>query len=592
MWAWFHRLCRRRVPIWYHPDYRLPLTSIADRTGLEPRRADLTLWYLEGAGWAEPADLRVPEPISYEALGRVHEADYLDGVTRPEELARIFGVEVWDLPVDEVLRTIRLSCGGTLAAAREALKIQGPTLNLLGGMHHAGRARGGGFCPVNDLAVAIAQLRSEGFTGRVHVLDLDAHPPDGTADCLAGDPLAWIGSLSGADWGPLPGGVDETVLPRGASTEVYLEALEALLGRMSSAELTFVIAGGDVRADDPLATLGLDLVGVQRRDARVLEALEGRASVWLPGGGYGPDAWRVLAGTAVILSGGRPRLIHPDSDPLRGRYARVAATLPTGALGDEPWITEADLTDVFGPSSRKHHRLLGFYTADGVEHALSRYGLLRALERLGYGPFRVEIEPEALGDRMRLWARSGGAEGVEHLVVESLSERQRLPDAAQDILFLHWLTLRHPLASFSPDRPALPGQEVPGLGLAREAGELLLRMALRLGLAGVGIRPAWLHVAFACRHDFHFVDAARQGRFVALLRDLQAIPVHKLTVHVAEGRVLLDGEPYAWEPELMLRWTVSKPDGEWRAAVERSASAHCFGLQPSAAPGARVIPSP
>ena len=117
-------------------------------------------------------------------------------------------------------------------------------------------------------------------------------------------------------------------------------------------------------------------------------------------------------------------------------------------------------------------------------------------------------------------------------------------------------------------------------------------MALRLGLAGVGIRPAWLHVAFACRHDFHFVDAAREGRFVALLRDTQAIPVHQMTVHMAEGRVLMDGAPYVWEPELMLRWTVSKPDGEWRAAVERSASAHRFGLLPSAPPGARVIPLP
>jgi len=61
-------------------------------------------------------------------------------------------------------------------------------LNLLGGFHHARPDVAGGFCPVNDVAVAIAAVRADGFRGRVLVLDLDAHPPDGLAACLAGDP--------------------------------------------------------------------------------------------------------------------------------------------------------------------------------------------------------------------------------------------------------------------------------------------------------------------------------------------------------------------------------------------------------------------
>lgn len=61
-------------------------------------------------------------------------------------------------------------------------------MNLLGGFHHARPDVAGGFCPVNDVAVAIAAVRADGFRGRVLVLDLDAHPPDGLAACLAGDP--------------------------------------------------------------------------------------------------------------------------------------------------------------------------------------------------------------------------------------------------------------------------------------------------------------------------------------------------------------------------------------------------------------------
>src|SRR5205823_6058723 len=61
----------------------------------------------------------------------------------------------------------------------------------------------------------------------------------------------------------------------------------------------------------------------------------------------------------------------------------------------------------------------------------------------------------------------------------------------------------------------LPGQDTPGLGLAREIGELLARIASRLGLEGVAFRPAWYHTAYAARHYFHFADPARQGRFEA-----------------------------------------------------------------------------
>mgnify|MGYP003379418165 FL=1 len=80
----------------------------------------------------------------------------------PAAIAQAFAVDASDVVVDEVVHTIRIACGGTLDAAREALGTRGPTLNLLGGFHHAGRARGGGVCIVNDIAVAVAAVRRGG----------------------------------------------------------------------------------------------------------------------------------------------------------------------------------------------------------------------------------------------------------------------------------------------------------------------------------------------------------------------------------------------------------------------------------------------
>lgn len=572
------------LPVWFTPEFRLPITSLEGDRGVEPRRAELAAWALVDLGAIRPHQLRAPRRIRYRELCRVHTPEHLEGLTRPEVLARIFAAPEWDVPVDQVMRTVRLATGATLEATREALQRKGPALNLLGGFHHAGPAFGGGMCPVNDIAVALAAVRAGGFDGQCVVLDLDAHAPDGTAACLASDTKAWIGSISGADWGVQGERVVERVLPGGTDEEV-LSVLHELLEQMPKPELAFVIAGGDVLAGDRLGALGMSPDGVRRRDLAVAKALRGCASVWLPGGGYGHTAWMLLAGTGLALALGSRKPLPADLDPLARRFASISSSLDPRRLNssqtDEPWITEADLGRLAGPGATSRPRLLGHYSAEGIEYALYSFGLLGPVARLGYDDLRVEVAKVDVGDRMRLL---GTAVGVEHVLVEGVYERQELRgpqgEGPVTILFVHWLTLRHPRGSFAPERPQLPGQDVPGLGMAREASQMLARMAARLELAGVGHRPSWYHIAFATREQFRFVDPAVQGRFQALMRDLGHLPLLELTHAVAEGGITLDRQPWRWEPELMVAWRGPVPweeDGEAvRAAMggrfERKAS--------------------
>lgn len=560
------------LEVWYDPGYRLPLPGFERQVGFEPRRADFVAWYLIESAAVHPEAFRRPRPCTYAELGRVHTPEFLDAVSRPQELARIYAVDAGGMPVDELVASIRLCVGGTIDAAKSVVRGEGPrlgrrALNLLGGFHHAGRSFAGGFCPVNDIAAAVAALRAEGFTGRVGVLDLDAHPPDGTADCLGGDPAAWLGSISGSDWGKLPAWVDETLLP-GAGDGAYLEALEALLRRMpKDLALCFVLAGGDVLAGDPLGKLSLTLDGVRRRDLMVADALLRVPSVWLPGGGYGPKAWRALAGTGLALSVSSRTPIPPRYDPLGQHFAQVAQSLSRENLGPAP-TDELDLDDVaedLGLKPPPPRLLLGFYSAAGLEHALHRYGVLEQLGRLGYRDFKVEVRDADVGEVARLFAV--GEAGVPELLVETVLEQKEIDGAS--ILYVHWLTLRHPNARFTEARPRLPGQEVPGLGLAREFTELFARMALRLKLKGVAYRPAAFHTAYAGRDDLRFVDPVRQGRFEALIRDLSGLPLVEATQAIAAGRVRLDGQPYPWEPEVMVRWLEPHfQDGE-KVAAER-----------------------
>lgn len=573
-----NRLVRRDLPVWHAPEYRLPIAGVEASVGIEPRRADLAVWALLDQRALPARSVRAPRRITYEDLDRVHTLEHLDSLGRPETLGRIFGVDPSEIPVDELMNSVLLACGGTLEAAREALRRRGPALNLQGGFHHAAPDAAGGLCAVNDVAVAVAALRADGFLGRVAVLDLDAHPPDGIAACLEQDPSAWIGSLSGSDWGRLPG-VDETVLPEGSGDGAYLSALAALLGRMPRSALTFVLAGGDVLAGDRFGRLGLSLAGARRRDLDLARAVADTASVWLPAGGYHPDAWRVLAGTGLALALRSEAALPARYDPLTARFAGISAELLASELG-ETEFTAADLEEALGLGPRRQRLLLGYYTAVGLEHALYRYGVLEHLRRLGYARFRVAIDRSSLGERMRLFGRDADADSPEHLLIELVLERTRAQGA--EVLFVHWMCLRHPRARFNDRRPRLPGQEVPGLGLARELGELLALVARRLALAAVVFRPSHFHVAFGARHNFAFVDAARQGRFEALLRDLAPLSLREATTAITEGRVLLDGAPYAWEADEMAFWLKPPAAPDRAREVERERERCHFALAPPA----------
>lgn len=555
----------RRLPVWYHPSYRLPLPAFEASSGAELRRADLVAWYLVDSGLLRAEELRDPGRISYRDLARVHSRRLLESLSDAVTLSRVFAVRPDEIAVDQLMASLRAACAGTLAAARVALRERGPAINLLGGFHHAEPDRAGAFCALNDIAVAIATLRSEGFTGKIVVLDLDAHPPDGTSACFQDDPSVWIGSISGTAWTPLFG-VDETVLAEGSGDVVYEAALEALLTRMPRPALAFVLAGGDVLAGDPLGKLSLTLEGVAIRDAMVARALDGKPSVWLPGGGYQRSSWRVLASTALAVARSPFDAPPADFDPLNAKFSAIAAA----RREEEDTSFEIDLDDVAEElrlSSSRRRRLLGFYTAEAIELALDQYGILEPLTRLGYTAFHVRLDAGNPGDRVTLVA---SYQGVEHVLIEASLERRKVN--ARDILYVHWLTLRDPRSPFAAKRPKLPGQEVPGLGMAREAGELLQQMARRLGLSGVVFTPAYFHTAYAARHQARFVSPERQGRFEAMLRDLASMKLADASRAVAAGRVACNGEPYAWEAADMVSWVVpveDDPIAEAKIAAER-----------------------
>jgi len=236
--------------------------------------------------------LPAPE-VPREALYLAHEAAYLErlfteGLSREESLRL-------GLPFSpSLLRRALHAAGGTLAAALDALE-GGLGLNLSGGTHHAFPNRAEGYSLFNDVAVAVAWLRREGFRGRVLVLDLDAHQGNGTAVFFQNDPSVYTLSLHGERNYPLKKERSDldVGLPDRTGDEAYLLALEGALERAWDfrPEFVFYNAGVDVLKGDRFGRLALSLEGVRRRDERVFRFVKalGVPLVVVMGGGYNRD---------------------------------------------------------------------------------------------------------------------------------------------------------------------------------------------------------------------------------------------------------------------------------------------------------------
>ena len=139
--------------------------------------------------------------------------------------------------------------------------------------HHAGHATYGGYCFLNNAALAAQQLRDLGF-GRVAVLDVDAHHGNGTqeifwerADVLYvsihGDPETeypyFLGYADEHGSGPGEGFTHNFPMPRDATWAQYGGTLDTALDVVArfGADALVVSLGVDTFAGDPISPFAL-----------------------------------------------------------------------------------------------------------------------------------------------------------------------------------------------------------------------------------------------------------------------------------------------------------------------------------------------
>jgi acetoin utilization deacetylase AcuC-like enzyme len=293
----------------------------------------------ERPGAAQAVSFIEPAPATWDELALVHTPDYLvrlrDGTLSDEEIAQL------ELPwSEEMVEGFRLMVGGTVQAATHACGLKSqksevrslknlesradfrhPTsdfrvsVHIGGGLHHAFANHGEGFCPLNDVAVAVRVLQQRGIE-RAAIVDLDVHHGNGTAFIFESDPRVFTFSMHQQHNYPAwkPRGSLDIGLLDGAHDATYLVELDKALPLVmaSHPQCMFYLAGADPYEDDQLGGLRLTREGLRQRDWMVIAAAQ---------------ASRVPL--VIVLAGGYARRVE---DTVAIHVATIEEAIKAGSL--------------------------------------------------------------------------------------------------------------------------------------------------------------------------------------------------------------------------------------------------------------------
>ena len=185
----------------------------------------------------------------------------LDGSVDPRIMRRI-GFP-WS---EQLVRRTLASVGGTLAAARDALR---DGLRRKSGRRHPPRVsrRRRGLLRVQRPGGRDPRAARDGLAARAAVIDLDVHQGDGTAAIFENDPEVLTVSIHGENNFPFRKQRSriDVALPDGTGDDEYLQHVERLLPEVLAFDpaVIFYQAGVDGLAGDRLGRLALSPEGLQ-----------------------------------------------------------------------------------------------------------------------------------------------------------------------------------------------------------------------------------------------------------------------------------------------------------------------------------------
>lgn len=283
-----HRIFQSHVTGEHHPESPARMKAIEE--ALEGVRGDCLM--------IEPREATNAE------LAACHDKAYLELARREIEAERV-RLSTGDTAVGRQSWQVAVQAAGGVMAAVDAV-VRGKAANAFCVLrppgHHAGRARGMGFCILNNIALGVGYARDKHGIGKALIVDWDVHHGNGTQEIFDEDPSVLFFDTHQHPWYPGTGGADDTgkgkargtkinvPLPAGSGRKLIIEAWERKLlpaVQRFKPEMIFISAGFDSRQGDPLGgftlvdedfaemTRMLMALGAEHCGGRLVSVLEG-----------------------------------------------------------------------------------------------------------------------------------------------------------------------------------------------------------------------------------------------------------------------------------------------------------------------------
>ncbi len=241
------------------------------------------------------------------------------------------------------------------------------------------------------------------------------------------------------------------------------------------------------------------------------------------------------------------------------KYWQIAKRLTTAQLQKESsekgFVNETDLFNI-NIGKRGHDFFLGYYSKEGLELAFEKYGIFDHLRGKGFKNLIFNIETnDPYVHRLTIHNQIND---MDHLLIELVLKKKfiqidvpfetKLNGKRIETLAIEWLCLQNPQAQFGKDKPKLPGQRFPGLGMASRAVELLIISAWRLNLAGLVNTPEHFHNAHLYSRIFFYLNPDDQAKLMALARDTAPYELHEVAWAIEWGLLKQkeSDEPFRW----------------------------------------------
>lgn len=296
-----------------------------------PARAETILYALMDTGFMAPVPLT--DAISSEMAAGVHDALMLDTLAEIASAASAYiypavfavrdhmrglqrnpaarlGYYSFDVCAPLGPDTILAAAVSANVAYQSAVRLYEQSLNTVYALcrppgHHAGRDYIGGYCYLNNAAIAASYLRQ---FGKVAILDVDYHHGNGTQDIFWNDPEILFVSIHAdpdVEYPHCSGYADERgvvvgsnlnlPLPLGTTWNTYQVALQQALAAIALFSPRFLVLslGFDTYRHDPISDFALDVPDFQEM-GKLIASL-GLPTVYVQEGGYAVEALGALA---------------------------------------------------------------------------------------------------------------------------------------------------------------------------------------------------------------------------------------------------------------------------------------------------------